>query len=157
MGLPSVIINFKETASSAIRRGERGIVALLLKDSVEEVEQHDILTVSDIHSKLKEFNKEQIELALIGYQTAPKKVIAVVTPEEQESYSEAMNYLEAIRWDYLAIPEIEQKDVSTFATWIKALDKKVKAVLPHCKGDSEKIINFTSDNIVTTDKAYTTA
>ena len=157
MGLPSVIINFKETASSAIKRGERGIVALVLKDSVEEIEQHDILKVADIHSELSEFNKEQIELALIGYQTAPKKVVAVVMPEEQENYNEAMNYLEAIRWDYLVIPEIEQKDVNTFATWIKALDKKVKAVLPHCKGDSENIINFTSENIVTNEKAYTTA
>lgn len=157
MGLPSVIINFKETASSAIKRGERGIVALVLKDSVEGIEQHDILTVADIHSELSEFNQEQIELALIGYQIAPKKVVAVVIPEEQENYSEAMNYLEAIRWDYLVIPEIEQKDVSTFATWIKALDKKVKVVLPHCKGDHERIINFTSDNIVTNEKAYTTA
>lgn len=157
MGLPSVIINFKETASSAIKRGERGIVALVLKDSVEEIEQHDILTVADIHSELSEFNQEQIELALMGYQTTPKKVVAVVIPEEQESYNDVMNYLEAIRWDYLAIPEIEQKDVSTFATWIKSLDKKVKVVLPHCKGDSEKIINFTSDNIVTVEKTYTTA
>ena len=157
MGLPSVIINFKETASSAIKRGERGIVALVLKDSVEEIEQHDILTVADIHSDLKEFNKEQIELALIGYQTAPKKVVAIVIPEEQENYSEAMNYLEAIRWDYLVIPEIEQKDVSTVATWVKALDKKVKTVLPHCKGDHERIINFTSENIITNEKTYTTA
>ena len=108
MGLPSVIINFKETASSAIKRGERGIVALVLKDSVEEIEQHDILTVADIQSQLKEFNKEQIELALIGYQIAPKKVVAVVMPEDDESYSEVMNYLEVIRWDYLVIPEVER-------------------------------------------------
>lgn len=75
MGLPSVIINFKETAPSAIKRGERGVEALVLKDSVEEIEQHDILSISDIHSDLKEFNREQIELALIGYQTAPRKRI----------------------------------------------------------------------------------
>lgn len=156
MALPSVIINFKETASSVIKRGERGIVALVLKDGVEEIEQHDILTVADIQPQLKEFNKEQIKLALIGYQTAPKKVVAVVMSEEQENYNEAMNYLETIRWDYLVIPEIEQKDVLTVAAWIKALDRKVKAVLPHFKGDHERIINFTSENIVTNEKAYTT-
>ena len=49
------------------------------------------------------------------------------------------------------------KDVNTLATWIKGLDKKVKAVLPHCKGDHERIINFTSENIITNEKAYTTA
>lgn len=157
MGLPSVIINFKETASLAIKRGERGIVALVLRDGVDEIEHHEVLTIADIHESLNEFNQGQIQLALKGYQTAPKKVIAVVIPQEDENYNEAMKYLEAIRWHYLVIPEIEQKDVSTVATWIKALDKKVKIVLPHCKGDHERIINFTSENIVTNEKAYTTA
>ena len=161
MGLPSVIINFKETASSAIKRGERGIVALVLKDDVEEIEHHEILSVSDIHEELKDFNKEQIELALLGYQTAPKKVMAVIMPEEDENYSEVMEYLESLKWDYLAIPEVKEQEVSIIASWIKSLndtlDKKVKAVLPNCKGEHESIINFTSDNIVTNENTYTTA
>jgi len=157
MGLPSVIINFKETASSAIKRGERGIVALVLRGGVDEIEHHEILTVADIHPELSEFNQDQIKLALMGYQIAPKKVIAVVMPQEDEDYTNVMSYLESIKWDYVAIPEIIQSDVNTWATWIKGLDKKVKAVLPHCKGDNERIINFTSENIVTNEKAYTTA
>ena len=90
MGLPSVIINFKETGGTAIKRGERGIVALILKDDVEEIEHHEVLTVADIHESLNEFNKNQIELALMGYQTPPKKVLAIVMPQEETSYSEVM-------------------------------------------------------------------
>lgn len=161
MGLPSVIINFKETAFSAIKRGERGIVALVLKDNVEEIEHHEILSVSDIHEELKDFNKEQIKLALLGYQTAPKKVMAIIMPEESENYSEVMKYLEPFKWDYLAIPEVKDQEASIIASWIKSLndtlDKKVKAVLPNCKGNHESIINFTSDNIVTNESSYTTA
>lgn len=161
MGLPSVIINFKETASSAIKRGERGIVALVLRDGVDNIESHVVLVPSDIPTNLKEFNKEQIQLALMGYQTPPKKVIVVVMPEEEANYNEAMNNLETLRWDYLAIPEIEGQEVTTIATWIRTLietlDKKVKVVLPHCKGDHESIINFTSDGIVTENRTYTTA
>lgn len=56
-----------------INRGERGIVALILRDSLEEIEQHDNLTIADIQPQLKEVNREQIELALIGHQTASKK------------------------------------------------------------------------------------
>lgn len=56
-----------------INRGERGIVALILRDSVEKIEQHDNLTIADIQPQLKEVNREQIELALIGHQTASKK------------------------------------------------------------------------------------
>ncbi len=157
MGLPSVIINFKETASSAIKRGERGIVALVLHDSVENIKSHEVLVPSDVPTDLKEFNKEQIQLALMGYQTPPKKVIIVVVPEEETNYNEVMKYLETLRWDYIAIPEIEQQDVITIATWIKSLDKKVKAVLPYCKGDHESIINFTSDGIIAESNTYTTA
>lgn len=157
MGLPSVIINFKETASTAIKRGERGIVALVLRDGVENIKRHEVLVPSDVPTDLKEFNKEQIQLALMGYQTPPKKVIVVVVPEEETNYNEVMKYLETLRWDYLAIPEIEQHEVTTIATWIKSLDKKVKVVLPHCKGDHEAIINFTSDGIITENRTYTTA
>lgn len=157
MGLPSVIINFKETASSAIKRGERGIVALVLRDGVDNIESHEVLVPSDVPTDLKEFNREQIQLALMGYETPPKKVIGVVVPEEETNYNEVMKYLETLRWDYLAIPEIEQHEVMTIAIWIKSLDKKVKVVLPHCKGDHENIINFTSDGIVTENRTYSTA
>ena len=161
MGLPSVIINFKETGGTAIKRGERGIVGLILKDDVEAIEHHEVLTVSDIHESLNAFNKDQVELALIGYQTPPKKVLAIVIPQEETDYSEVMKYLECLRWDYLAIPEIEEESVNSIASWIKSLneilDKKVKAVLPNCKGDHESIINFTADNIVTNTKAYKAA
>jgi len=156
MGLPSVIINFKETASSVVKRGERGIVALVLKDSVDEIEHHELLTVADIHPTLNEFNREQIELALIGYQTVPKKVLAVVIPSE-ESCEMALTYLEALKWDYLAIPEITKEEVLSVANWIKSSDKKVKVVLPYCNADHEKVINFTSSEIVTETKAYSTA
>ena len=157
MGLPSVIINFKETASSAIKRGERGIVALVLRDGVDNIESHEVLAPSDMPMDLKGFNREQIQLALMGYQTPPKKVLAIVVSEEAADYGEVMKHLETLRWDYLAIPEIEQHEVTTIATWIKSLDKRVKAVLPHCKGDHESIINFASDGIVTENKTYTTA
>ena len=157
MGLPSVIINFKETASSAIKRGERGIVALVLRDGVENIKSYEVLVPSDVPMDLKEFNRDQIQLALMGYQTPPKKVIVVVVPEEETNCNEVMKHLETLKWDYLAIPEIEQYEVITIATWAKCLDKKVKAVLPHCKGDHESIINFTSDAIVTENKTYNTA
>ena len=156
MGLPSVIINFKETASSVIKRGERGIVALMLKDSVDEIEYHEVLIVADIHPTLNEFNREQIELALMGYQTTPKKVLAVIIPSEA-SCEIALTYLEALKWDYLAIPEITEEEVLSVANWIKSSDKKAKVVLPHCKADHETVINFTSDEIVTETRAYSTA
>lgn len=45
----------------------------------------------------------------MGYQTPPKKVIVVVVSDEETDYNEVMKHLETLRWDYLAIPEIEYK------------------------------------------------
>lgn len=161
MGLPNINITFREQGITAIRRSQRGIVALILKDTVPEGNPVTVLTPADIPKTLNDFNKEQIELALIGYQTPPRKVIVYVIPEDTEDYSEVQNYLETIRWDYVAVPEIEDLETNSFATWIKALrdtkKKKVKAVLPNCPADHEGIINFATQKIVTAKKEYTTA
>lgn len=162
MGLPSINIIFKELASTAIQRGERGIVALILKDAnVPTTNPFTVVTPTDIPSELSTTNKEQIQLALMGYIKPPKKVIVYVLDDEATDYTTAQNYLETVRWDYVAVPSIQTGELSAFATWIKGLrdtkDKKVKAVLPNHAGDHEGIINFATDNIKTATKTYTTA
>lgn len=37
MGLPNILIEFKSKASTAIKRGERGIVAIIAIDAVQGV------------------------------------------------------------------------------------------------------------------------
>jgi len=165
MPLPAINITFRQQGITAIRRSQRGIVALILEDTVPATNPITILTPADIPAALSDFNKEQIELTLIGYQTPPKKVIAYIVPvgtvEDPVDYSAAQLYLEKIRWDYVAVPEIATADVTSFATWIKALrdtkKKKVKAVLPICPADHEGIINFATVKIETKLKDYTTA
>lgn len=161
MGLPNINITFREQGVTAIRRSQRGIVTLILRDTVPEVNPITILTPADIPSTLSAANKEQIGLSLMGYQTPPKKVIVYVIPAEAIDYADAQNYLETIRWDYVVVPDIEAAEVMSFATWIKALrdtkKKKVKAVLPNCAADHEGIINFATQKIVTVNKEFTTA
>ena len=36
MGMPSINITFTELAASAIKRGERGIIAMILKESITD-------------------------------------------------------------------------------------------------------------------------
>lgn len=166
MGLPNLNISFYEKGITAIKRGERGIVALILEDSTVPLasDKKEILTPADIPKELSDFNKEQIELSLMGYITPPKKVIVCIvekgTLEKPVDYAETQNYLETVRWDYVAVPEIEDNKTTSFATWTKALrdtkKKKVKAVLPSTPADHEGIINFNEKKIVTKDKEFTT-
>ena len=77
IGLPSLIVEFKQKASTAIQRGNTGIVALVLRDSKDQG-LHMIKGVYDMPVNLSEDNKKYINLTLLGNVTAPSKVVASV-------------------------------------------------------------------------------
>jgi hypothetical protein len=157
MGLPKISIAFKTAGITAIQRGQRGTVALIMKDNVDNGPK-TITAVDEIPSGLSDDNKEQISLAMKGAVNPPQKILAYILPLSSTTYTEATNYLQGIKWDYLAVPSIDDKDKEEIAIWIKQLrdtkNKKVKAILPNYKGDHEGLINFATDGIMTPDKIY---
>lgn len=166
MGAPSINISFIEKAVTAITRGARGVVLLLVKDTLPAPAMNPVtvITESDIPSGLSDPTVEQIKLAMIGYINAPKKVLVyhMGIAEDAESaaidekYKAAQEAMETIKFDYLAIPTV-QTDGKTedIATWIKTMrqnkKKKIKAVLPHMAADNEGVINYTTDRNVKTE------
>lgn len=158
MSLPNVMINFKQTGATAIQRGERGIVALVLNGETQEV--HKLNNIKDAAGidQLTDKQKEYLQLAFMGYIKPPKKVIVIFRGSEDEDYSKVQEVLESLKWDYLAIPEIESQDVANVVVWITSLNKRCKVVLPHATtADIEKVINFTTTNITTSIGDYSTA
>ncbi len=163
IGLPSISITFKELASSLMARSKRGIVALVLRD--ESVEgKFTLFSVADIPVDLSEENKEQISMAFRGYQLPPRKVELVVekgTLEEPFNIaSETFKYLESKRFDYLAVPFIDVNFSNELATWIKSLgdiqEKSGKVILPNTPADHERVINYTTPEVGTSEKSYKT-
>ncbi len=148
MGAPSVTIAFIERSESAISRGERGVIAMILKDTSitsESIVDYTIYTAADIPDSFSDANKEQIELALMGYQTAPKKILVHLI-SGADGYSDALAILATWKWDYLVCPTVTtDKAETTVSTWIKAQrgndHRTYKAVLPDTAGDNEGIIN----------------
>ena len=186
LGLPSVNIVFKQEGTTAIQRGDRGIVALVLRDT-KALGKHTVYDISDCPSELSEDNKRYILDALKGNTNAPLKIelfvlnaeeeiskalnhfedtqfdyicSPVFTSEENEEVVEALNYFENTKFDYICSPYFTSKENTEVATWVKALRDNegvmVKAVLANEKADHEGIINFTTDNIVTKNKTYST-
>lgn len=145
--MPSVTISFTEKAATAVKRGERGRVALILKDT-NIPEQNPVVCLSneDIPKTLSEKNKEQIKLALMGYVNAPKKVVAFVISEGTEAYGEALDFLKTIPFDYLAVPGAEtdgvKQDIISYVKAQRQQKKLIKAVLPNAEADHEGIINY---------------
>ncbi len=166
MGAPSIEISFVEKATSAITRGERGIVMLWVKDALPALACNPVTVVSesDIPEGLSDTTVEQVKLAMIGYINAPKKVLVYCmgiaedaeTETVETGYRKAMTAAETIRFDYLAVPTVETDGKGEdIASWVKIMretkKKKIKAVLPNVAADNEGIVNFTTENSIRTE------
>ncbi len=165
MGMPSISITFTELAASAVKRGERGIIAMVLKESTVP-ENNPIVCASavDVPKTLSEANQEQIKMALIGYVNAPSKVIVYVIAKEAEGekadYTPAFDFLRTIKYNYLVIPTAETdgicQDVVSYVKTERTNSNLIKAVLPNTTADTEAVINYTTAKAVENDKEYTT-
>lgn len=160
MGLPSISITFQTKGASAVERGEKGTIAIILLDEVGVAGEYTLDSNADIPANLSDANKEQINLAFLGGVNAPKKVIAIVVEKAASGdtdITDALNYLETVKWDYFCMPETSNTQVTMLIGWIKGLraDKRtVKAVLPNAPGDSEAVINFATEDIKVGNKTY---
>lgn len=92
LGMPDIVVAFKERGIEAIQRSKRGIVMLVLEEEGKDlINDHlDLFSVDDIPSEgISDFSREQMQLALEGYQLAPKKVMAYFIPPVASTTAEA--------------------------------------------------------------------
>lgn len=157
---PKVSIIFKGIATSAITRGDRGVVALVLAGTTT-ASIVNMTSIADLPADLSDTNKKFVQDAFIGGTSVPKKVILVITTaaDVAAGYVDVLKKLETLTYDYLAVPGIATANVATFVSFIKTQrDSKkrlVKAVLPNIAADHEGIINFATDGIVVGSNTYT--
>lgn len=159
MGMPSITITFTEKARTAQSRMSKGTVGLILKGTVPDKNPVIATIKEDIPATLGSENREQIELALLGNENTPKRVVAYILPQDAENCQEALEYFELDRVDYLAAPTAGTDEaLQEIRTWIKkerAGKNTVKAVLPECEADDEGVVNFVTGQITCGEKTYT--
>lgn len=158
MGLPNIIIEFIQKASTAIKRGERGVVAVMVIEEVEHTTVTKIEDVTEIPEGLTAENKAYVAQAFLGGR-GPVKYVQLICAK---SVADGITKLETTKFDYLAAPPtVTAAEVTEISTQIKTMRDhkklKVKAVLPHAAADHEGIINFATDGIVVAGKTYTAA
>ena len=155
MGLPVIDISFKQLAKTAMIRSERGIVALILKDTTKA--SSTVFDEGDIPSNLSEANKNLIKDVLKG---SPNKIEVYVLGSEGQ-ISEALTYFEGVEFNLMCMPSAESGDIVAIKAFIKKMNDVVKykcdAILANENADSEAIINYTADDIVVGGKSVTTA
>lgn len=155
MGLPIIDISFKQLAKSAVIRSQRGIVALILKDTTKA--SLTVFDEGDIPSDLTEENQALIKDVLKG---SPNKIELFVL-STGTNISEALTYFEGVEFNLMCMPSAETSDVTAIKSFIKKMNEVVKykcdAILANEKADSEAIINYTAKNIVVGGESVTTA
>ena len=155
MGLPIIDISFKQLAKSAAARSQRGIVALILKDTTKA--SLTVFDEGDIPASLTEANQALIKDVLKG---SPNKIELFVLGSDSE-ISEALTYFEGVEFNLMCMPQSESSDVTAIKAFIKKMNDVVKykcdAILANEKADSEAIINYTAKDIVVNGEEVTTA
>ena len=153
-------IIFTAAARNTIRRSERGVVGMIVKDAkVPATNPAMIYKEKDIPEELSDANKEQVKLALVGNDTAPAKIVLYVLSSNAENYETALNYFAVKKVTWLCCPTAKtDTQTETIVTWVKDQRderNKVKAVLPETEADNEGIINYATASVKVGEKEYT--
>ena len=149
LGLPSISIKFIQEGITAISRGSKGIVAMIIKEE-KAISPATIVDVTDIPSDVTDNNKQLITNALIGNTSAPLRLELYIISGEL-TLQDALSYFENTQFDYLCYPSAVDEDKTAIVTWIKSqrnLGNMVKAVLANETADYEGIINVTQSGVV---------
>lgn len=159
LGMPSITIRFIEKGVSAIQRGQRGVVGLILRGAVPGTNPVVVTTESDIVGTWSNANKQYVKDALVGYTEKPKKIICFFVAADAEDYSTALDYFSSQYVDYVAIPTVATDELeSSVVSWVKnewENHNQIIVVLPDVAGDFEGIVNFTTDSIKVGSNTYT--
>ena len=152
MSLPSISVTFTEAAKSMLSRTDRGTVGMILKDAAPTTNPAVLYDVDDIPSTASAASVTAMKMALKGYDKAPLSVTAYFVGNEATDYTAGLNYFANNVVDYLCCPTATtDNQVDAVKTWVidqrENEDSKTVAVLPKCTGDSEGIVNFTTEEV----------
>lgn len=163
MGLPTLNINFAAAAAQTAERINRGIVAIIVKETTAAVQNklYKLSSAAEIPAGLSTNNKKYIASAFKGNTYGPRSVIVVTIAATNYDYDDALDVLAAERFDWLvAAYDCIETDAQKIAAWITARRAEgaiCKAVLPNYVADNEAIVNFATSDIVSSELTLTSA
>lgn len=165
MEMPEIRIAFERKASSAIRRGSRGVVAVILKDETKEQFLTPYRRWGEV--KAEDWDSENLKLLKMAFTGEPQWVFAVrlLKKVEEDDLAGTLEELKPLDIDYVVWPGYTEKDKEAFTGFLKAVHekgKKAKAVLPSCEANDMHVINFATERVTVLEedgntKEYTAA
>ena len=149
--MPTINVTFKEAAKNVKQAGNRGVLAMIVKEAEQEAPQTYVFNkAEEIPAGLSAENKADVERAFLGNDTAPKKVILYVGTDLAAGLTEMKKY----KFSWLVGPQdLDQAGAQSIAEWIKdkwSEGESPRAVTANNAADHPGIVNLMED-------AYTTA
>ena len=146
LGMPKTLIEFLSSGLQAIIRSQRGIVCVLLEDTVTT--EKSIFTYRNL-AEVSEADWDDVNYARLEliFKASPFKVIAVKTT----SVSAGLATIKGLYFQWLVAPTATVMDKTAITSWIasqRLLGNLYKAVLTEANtADSEAIVNFSASGI----------
>lgn len=162
LDMPKITVTFNELGITAIQRGDKGVVALLLRDSAE-MAPFAVTSAAQIPEGLGTENADYIRRAFLGYVNPPKKVLVYTAPTEGDAdLAAALQWAGTQDFDYICGPaDCKPSEAAAIASWVKSERQnngtKYKAVLPNQAADHEAIVNFAASGMAAGAVTYAAA
>lgn len=152
---PSIEVTFKQLAATAVERGSKGRVGIILFDSTDTT--FDTVTYK-LSSEIEEnkFTAENVKFLKDCFVGAPMEV-TVIRVNSDGTVSDAINTVKTLKLDWIGSPSTVaavQNDIASFVKESEANGKTYKAVVfnPTAMPDSKHVVRIANTKVVFADE-----
>ena len=161
-GMPKIQIVFESLGLSAIRRSERGIAMLILKQETLEKGQSFLLrSQADLEKEeyVDVFTEESIRLIKLAFRGAPYKLKIELYDGTTRMLGDLLKSIELDKINYYSSPMATDEEQDTILSWQKGMTgqklKTIKYVAYDEPADDKHVINWACPNVTYDGKDYT--
>lgn len=115
---PSIQVYFETLATTAVQKGERGILYVIMEDATNVIKYHEFKTVADI--KETDWTVDNYKLLQTAFEWFPPYKVVVRNMADLELLSDVLKEFEVRKITHLAYPHAIQADDATICTWVKS-------------------------------------
>ena len=152
-GMPKIQITFESLGLSAIRRSERGIAMLILKqDTLEQGQSFMFRSLADLDEEDTRFTQENIRIIKLAFAGTPYKLKIELYDGATRRLGDLLKSIELDKVNYYSIPSGTDEEQETVLSWQKMMTgikyRTIKFVAYDEPADDKHIVNWTCPRVV---------
>mgnify|MGYP004656227665 CR=1 FL=1 len=157
MGLPNVVVEFRNKAATAVTRSERGVVCVVLTDATKTTTLHEYKTASDVPAS--DWTAENAGLLKDALEAGASKLYAVRLGAN-EDIDDVKATLDALKFNWICHLNTTQTDIVSYVAARNASGSslRVKAIVSGAAApDDMHVVNLKNTKVTKTDGTELTA